>query len=76
MNEETLALANAINRSLINYRDLKIRLPSISDNILYEFRDGRGLLTLPQYFVDEFMESVADYIEIKITQTEAKLRAI
>lgn len=40
MNEETLALANAINRSLINYRDLKIRLPSISDNILYEYLDS------------------------------------
>lgn len=40
MNEETLALANAINRSLINYRDLKTRLPSISDNILYEYLDS------------------------------------
>lgn len=76
MNEETLALANEINRSLRGYRDLKTRLPSISDNILYEFRDGRGLLTLPQYFVDEFMESVAGYIDIKIAQTEAKLRAV
>jgi hypothetical protein len=76
MNEETLALANEINRSLRSYRDLKTRLPSISDNILYEFRDGRGLLTLPQYFVDDFMESVASYIDIKIAQTEAKLKAV
>lgn len=76
MNEETLALANEINRSLRSYRDLKTRLPSISDYILYEFRDGRGLLTLPQYFVDDFMESVASYIDIKIAQTEDKLRAV